>query len=330
MSTSTHDSLFRRLFADRSIAADVIRGALPADVAAMLDLTQLELRPTAYVDESLRTFHSDLVFGAKLAGRDALVLLLVEHQSRPDERMPFRLLQYAVMAWDGYLRDHPRAAKLPLIVPLVLLQGPGEWRAPRDMLAMIDLTADEAAALGRYVPRMGFEIDELGATHDADRLARGMGPVATLALSALRDVRTASDVPALLARWGELLRAASATPSGTRALGTVLRYILQVHSGLDLEELARVADSVLTGAGVEVMTTAQQLMDIGEAKGKAEGKAEGRLEGRRATLHHQLRLKFRHAVTEAASARIEAAGEAELAQLEERILVASSIAELLG
>lgn len=326
MSGPSHDSLFRRIFADRAIAAEAIRCALPPDVAARLDLTGLELRATAHVDEALHAFHSDLVFTAKIAGRDALVLLLVEHQSRADARMPFRLLQYAVLLWDGYLRDHPRAPSLPLIVPLVYHQGPGQWRAPRDMLAIMDLTDEEAAVFGRFVPRMGFVLDDLGGTSDADLARRGMTAEATLALSALRDVREAADVPGLLVRWGGLLRAANATPSGTRALRTVLQYILQVHGGLDVDELAQVAESVLTGSGAEVMTTARQFMDIGEAKGKA----EGRLEGRRATLHHQLRLKFRDAVTAEATARIDAADEATLTRLEERILTASALEDLLA
>ncbi len=326
MPRSSHDSLFRRIFSDRAIAAQAIASILPAEVAALLDLSALEPRPTAHVDQALQAFHSDVVFGAKIAGREALVLVLVEHQERPDERMPFRLLQYAVLAWDEYLRDHPSAKRLPLIVPIVLHQGPAAWKAPRDMLAMIDLTPEEATVFGRYVPRMGFELDDLGRADDASLLARGLGPEATLALSALRDVRGAADVPALLGRWGELLRRASTTPSGSRALATVLRYILEVHSGLDVDELARIADSVLTGAGAEVMTTARQLIEIG----KAEGKAEGRLEGRRATLHHQLRLKFRGAVTPELSARVDAADEQALARLEERILSASSLAHVFS
>ncbi len=64
-----------------------------------------------------------------------------------------------------------------------------------DLLAMFDLTSEEAAVLGRYVPRMGFEVDDLSALTDAALVARHMGPEATLALSALRDVRGAEDHP---------------------------------------------------------------------------------------------------------------------------------------
>lgn len=326
MSSGTHDALFRRLFSDPAIAADAIRSALPREVAALLDLSALEVRPTAYVDEALNAFHSDIVLGAKLAHRDVLVLLLVEHQSRPDALMPFRLLQYAVMTWDAFLRDHPEATTLPLIVPLVFHQGPGAWRAPRDMLALMSLTPDEALVLGRYVPRMGFEVDDLGATSNADLLARGMSAEATLALSALRDVRIAADVPALLTSWGSLLRAASTSPSGLRALRSVLRYVLEVHGGLDAAELARLADSILHGAGAEIMTTVKQLMDLG----RAEVRVEGRVEGRRASLQHLLRLKFRDGLTPEVSARIERADEAELSKLEERFLDARSVDDLLG
>lgn len=317
-----HDSLFRRLFADRSIAAEAVASVLPPDVRALIDLSALELLSSAYVDQALHPLYSDVVFAARIAGRDARLLLLLEHQSRPDRLMPFRLLQYAVMLWDAYLRDHPSAGRLPVIVPVVFHQGPGTWSTSRDLIDLVDLTPSEAAVLGRYVPRMGFELDDLGTTGDAGLLARGMRAEATLALSALRDVRGASDVPALVARWGDLLRDARETASGTRALATVLRYILEVHSGLDVEELSRLADGVLAGTGAEVMTTARQFMEIGKAEGKAEG--------RRATLRNLVRLKFRDAATPDVLARLDAADDEMLARVEERLLTAASVTELFG
>lgn len=182
---------------------------LPAEVVARIDFATLELHPASHVDEVLHAFHSDVVFSAKIAGRDARLLLLLEHQSSPDALMPFRLLQYAVLLWDAHLRDHPKAKKLPLIIPVVWHQGPAQWRAPLDMLDVLDLTDEERTVLARYAPRMHFEIDDLGSLDDAGLRARAMTPEATLALAALRDVRTAEDVPALVGSWVELARAAA-------------------------------------------------------------------------------------------------------------------------
>jgi hypothetical protein len=104
-------------------------------------------------------------------------------------------------------------------------------------------------------------------------------------------------------------------------VSTVIRYILQVHPGVDFEELRDADDSPAEGLGDEAMTTAQQFIDIGVAKGKAEG--------RRATLRRQARLKFQGAATERAVSAIDAADDAQLDVLEERILTATSVDQLL-
>ncbi len=324
--SAPHDALFRRLFSDHAIARGALTSVLPADVVAMIDFSTLELQPASHVDEVLHAFQSDVVFNAKIAGREARLLLLLEHQSKPDDLMPFRLLQYAVLLWDAHLRDHPKAKKLPLIIPVVWHQGPAEWRAPLDMLEVLDLTEHERAVLARYAPRMHFELDDLGRLDDAELRARAMTPEATLALAALRDVRNADDVPALVGGWVELARAAAGTESGLRALGAVVRYVLEVHGGLDVEELANIAGTLLPGAGRAIMATARELIE----EGRAQGEAKGILTGRRTTLKHLLTLKFRAAATADVLARIDAADGAALDTWEARILTATTIEDVLA
>ena len=67
----------------------------------------------------------------------------------------------------------------------------------------------------------------------------------------------------------------------------------------------------------------------GEAKGRAEGEAKGRAEGLRATLRKLMKLKF-GGVSDAVSARIDAAAIEDLERWVERILVATSAEEVIG
>jgi predicted transposase YdaD len=56
----------------------------------------LELSPGSFVDDDLRHTHADLLYGVRTrTGGDALVHLLMEHQSTFDARMPLRLLHSA-------------------------------------------------------------------------------------------------------------------------------------------------------------------------------------------------------------------------------------------
>jgi hypothetical protein len=169
---------------------------------------------------------------------------------------------------------------------------------------------------------MGYALDDLGRLTDEALVARGMGAEAMLALSALRDVRGARDVYALVRRWGKLLRAASATTTGRRAIPALVRYIADVHHGLEVETLAQLAEDQIAGTGAEIMTTVRQL--------KAEGRAEGRAEARLATFERLLRLKFGLAANEEVLARVRGADAATLDALTDRILTATTVDELFA
>ena len=72
-----HDALFRRLLSDPAIAAAVLSKTLPPEVAAAIDFATLTPATTSHVDEALHAFHSDVVFSARIAGREARLLLLL-------------------------------------------------------------------------------------------------------------------------------------------------------------------------------------------------------------------------------------------------------------
>jgi predicted transposase/invertase (TIGR01784 family) len=125
-----HDSVFRRIFGVPENAASQLRAVLPVGLAARLDLGRLARVPASFVDEALKWRYSDLLFTAPLDGRDAFVYLLVEHQSSADALMAFRMLRYVTRIWDHYLRDHPRAGRLPVVIPLVVHHGRTRWTSP--------------------------------------------------------------------------------------------------------------------------------------------------------------------------------------------------------
>jgi len=49
-----HDAFFKQYLSRPQVAADFLRRQLPADVVALLDLTQLALAKDSFVDERLR------------------------------------------------------------------------------------------------------------------------------------------------------------------------------------------------------------------------------------------------------------------------------------
>src|SRR5690606_27772251 len=108
-----HDSIVKALFANTEDAASALASALPKEIAERIDWTSLRHANLSLVDQKLREVHSDLMFTAQLEGRDIVLYVLLEHQSTPDQLMPFRVLRYVVLIWTAILRDRPETDRLP-------------------------------------------------------------------------------------------------------------------------------------------------------------------------------------------------------------------------
>ena len=115
------------------VGAEELRAVLPQAIAAQLDLSSLQPLPVRFADAKLQGAESDLLFSARVAGRKALLYVLVEHQSVPDRFMPLRLLRYIGRILDRYRRDHPRARRLPAVIPIVLCHDLQPWPYPADL-----------------------------------------------------------------------------------------------------------------------------------------------------------------------------------------------------
>jgi predicted transposase YdaD len=89
-----HDRFFRSAMENRSVALAFMRYYLPEPVFQALDTDSLILQHDSYIDTELAESLSDLVYHCQLAGEDACISILIEHQSRPDVFMPVRIGHY--------------------------------------------------------------------------------------------------------------------------------------------------------------------------------------------------------------------------------------------
>jgi hypothetical protein len=78
--------------------------------------------------------HSDLLYAARISGREALIYFLWEHKSDPESFAPLQVMRYMVHIWDLHLASLPKKQRgemrgLPVIVPIVLHHGRDGTRA---------------------------------------------------------------------------------------------------------------------------------------------------------------------------------------------------------
>jgi hypothetical protein len=309
---------------------------LPSELAARIDWSLLQLDSASMIDPELRDLESDLIYRADLDGHPAFIYLLFEHLSGEKPLVGLRLLRYMVRLWYRWLDDHPQAARLPPIVPLVVYHDAGRWQQP---VAFHDLIAlpPELLALGApHVPGFRYLLDDL-AVQSADDLAkRNMSALGRVALILLARARHSPDLLAELGRFAALLREVVQAPTGADAFAAIVSYILQVTEVAPdrLEELAR---QLGPSAEEGYMTGAQQLTEKVRRETAEQVRRETAEQVRRETteqvrrdvLCKQLAVRF-GALAPDTLERIRGASDEELDRWTERVLSAKTLDDVFS
>ena len=314
MTNTPHDALFKSVFQQPENAAAELQHVLPAEHVSAIDWSTLTLEPGSYVDEALADQHSDLLFSATAhaSGERVLVYLLFEHQSTADPKMALRLLSYMVSIWKRFSTDDKtKASPLPLIVPAVLSQVVGGWKAATRFSGLFSPNLEELAEA--VLPDFSYAVDDLHGTGDADLKARALAQQVRLALWLMRDARDGALLLQRLVDWLSELEELAQVPGGARALAPLLAYVVRVSSDLQLEQFRAILKERAPAAESITMTIAEQLLAEGKAQGVAQGVVEGEL--RRAVASVLTVLETRGlGVTAEVRARIEGCQDVDVLQ----------------
>jgi predicted transposase/invertase (TIGR01784 family) len=316
--SNPHDALFKYVFSQPEHAAAELQAVLPAALVTRVDWKTLTLLPSSFVDEQLSGREADLLFSVKCDGREARVFILFEHQSTSDPLMAFRLLRYLVKIWDAYLAEHPKARRLPAIIPVVLHHGRQGWRAPRNFSALLDVEGEMRRQLSEYLPQFEYVLNDLTVTDDATLRARTLELVG-VTLLLMKRARHANLLEKL-AEWRKELLAVTQSSNGAGAIAAILMYAQQVGD-IAPEDLQKFARDLGPIAEEGYMTGAQIL--------RAEGRVEGRAQGKAQILLRQLTLRF-GSLPEATQQKLWQASAEQLDVWAERVITGASVEEILS
>jgi hypothetical protein len=153
-----------------------------------------------------------------------------------------------------------------------------------------------------------------------------MSALGRLSLWCLRNARTPEQIVKGMARWIGLVREVRRAPNGVAALALIWRYILAVGDRFGPDDLVvRLLAAVGDDEKEEIVNVTQQFVELG----RSEGIKEGVQKGQQTLLLKQLQIRF-GPLPEAAVARVNAAGTAELELWAERIFTAPTLDDVLG
>lgn len=283
---SPHDRFFRESFGRPEIARNFLEEYLPAELRSALDLSVLELQDGSFVDEEMRSSHTDLLYQTVLAqGKAAYVYFLFEHKSFPDPVVALQLLQYMLRIWQRQLRQ---GTALAPIIPLVIYHGESKWRISTEFVDLFDAPEEVRA----YLPNFSYHLRDF--SHLSDQEIRGeiWLRVSLSVMRAVFDPHLRDELANLVTLIFQLTR----QRTGLEYIRTVLYYLTRATekvSRVDLQQaLLQVGEQ-----GERAMTTiAQEFIQEGIREGIREGIQEGIKKGQRKATRRIARqlLAMRH------------------------------------
>ncbi|MCC2666263.1 MAG: hypothetical protein K0S63_179 [Gammaproteobacteria bacterium] len=268
-----HDHFFRMAMSDQRVAREFFEAHLPAEIRSVADLNCLELQSGSYIDDMRQESIADMLFKTIIKEQEALLYLIVDHQSRPDKLMPFRILKYSCNIIDQHLKDTTNKS-IPLIIPLVVYHGKKPWVFSTNINDLVD-APKELVEVYFLKP---FKLIDLHRIEDAVIKKNTWAGVVELTLKHI----FAKDILPYLYDIVGLLQVIKQC-NAKNFIETVFTYIIdrgKISDNKVFFELVRETFSNETGEDIMTMTIAESLRAEGRAEGKAEGKVEGKAEGK--------------------------------------------------
>jgi len=311
-----HDPGYKLLFSHSSMVEALLRGFLPEDWTDRLNFSTLEKVSSSFVSADLRERHSDVIWRLRLRGdgdRWLYLYLLLEFQSTSDFFMGVRLLTYTGLLLEDIIRREKLKPgdRLPAVLPLVLHNGKGRWRAP---LRLETLFAAVPKPLKRYLPRLTYLLlDERRL--DLDRTELEGNEAA--ALFRVETNETAEALPDLYQDLNAVL-----PPEDSELRRAVHRWFLAVAH--------RAFPGAIIPEGVNLAEASmlEETLIKWRDEGIQDARREGQLEARRDMLLELLTQRFGRLPAKVRRQVEEISSIQELRKLGRKILRAKSLGEM--
>ena len=264
-----HDGFFKESMSHREVYLPFLRTYLPLEIALCVDFESVRPGKDHFVEEDYRRFYSDCVFHAKLATperEEVQIYVLLEHQSTVDPLIAIRMWRYIHAAWHSYLKDHPQAKQVPMIVPLLLYHDRADYAAPLDIRELIQAPAHLVATVWDGP----IHLIDLHRIDDVELRRQTEISAILLALKHIRD-----EIFPLDALW-EAIASLANEEVAVLVLELVLNYLFVTRSDVSTADVRQQVNRQLGPQAEEVVVTvAEQLKQEGFAAGVKKGIKQG-------------------------------------------------------
>lgn len=286
--SNAHDKFFRTVMTNKRVARDFLTNHLPKEILHEIDLDNLTFQPRSYIDDIRKETIVDILYKTKIADRDGYIYLLLEHQSKPDELMPFRILKYTC----NIINEHIEQTKqnlIPLIYPMVIYHAGQPYPFSTDIKDMVNAPKE---LVDRYFLQP-FHLIDLARINDEELKKHAWAGAMEFALKHI----FARDIFPYLQHIAELLRYIDQS-GGRSYIAIILQYIYERAELKDQDAFfSLITTEISPDVGEKIMTLAEQMRHKGLQEGKQEGVFEEKIETAKRLLKENVELVFISRVT---------------------------------
>ncbi|WP_413737885.1 Rpn family recombination-promoting nuclease/putative transposase [Sodalis sp. RH21] len=261
MNFSHHDALFKLFLGDITVAQDFLEIHLPPSLRRLCDFTTLKICPTSFVEDDLSYHTCDMLYSVDTAKGAGYIYCLIEHQSRPDKLMAFRLMRYSLAAMKQHIDQG--FTQLPLVIPLLFYHGGNNY--PYSTCWLDCLSQKELAKDIYFNP---FLLVDVTAISDNEIMTHRRVALLELVQKHIRQ----RDMLALTDKIGTLM---DQWPLPLEFRKGIMYYIAKAGDTNDVKRFMSKLSQRKSSYQEEMMSIAQKLEELGLQKGLQKGRQEG-------------------------------------------------------
>ena len=146
------------------VSEEFFKKYLPDKIRNIIDFDSLKLQKESYIDDNLKLQITDLLYAVNFDGHLGFLYILIEHASKSDSLLPFRMLKYMTAIMEDHLKDS-KNRKLPLIYPLIFYTGKKPYAHSMDLF---DLFAPEDQELAKETLLRPYHLIDLSQACDEE------------------------------------------------------------------------------------------------------------------------------------------------------------------
>ena len=296
--TSPKDSSAKLIFDNHILCAQFLRDYVDVELLKDVQPEDIEDISERFLWLWQESRESDSVKKIHLKGKEGadtlFVITLIEHQSRVDHDMSFRVLRYIVQVLTDYEKEMEEAQegitkrkgfRYPPILPIVFYDGPGMWTAAVNFQERVYLNE----TLGEYIPSFRYLVVPLSRYSNEELIGKKDELSLVMLVDKLQsaaDFRTLKELPE-----GYLEEIARESPESVLKLIGKILAVLLVRLNVPREEVEEFTDRI-ERREFGMLFEHFEAYDVQETRrvSREEGREEGREEARVALVEAILEL----------------------------------------